>query len=115
MKFDVNHPEIVDAVRRALAEDIGAGDITSTACVSEIRLAGGRFVAKERLVVAGVDLLPLIWEKIEPGRFRATAELAPGKLARGAVRVRQPAYLDLNGSVHQPLHKTQNTPVISVQ
>ena len=61
MKFDVNHPEIVDAVRRALAEDIGPGDITSTACVSEIRLAGGRFVAKERLVVAGVDLLPLIY------------------------------------------------------
>ena len=30
---------------------------------------------------------PLVWEKIEPGRFRATVELAPGKLARGAVRV----------------------------
>lgn len=29
----------------------------------------------------------LVWEKIEPGRFRASAELAPGKMARGAVRV----------------------------
>jgi hypothetical protein len=36
---------------------------------------------------AAVTLRPLVWEKIEPGRFRATAELAPGRLARGAVRV----------------------------
>jgi nicotinate-nucleotide pyrophosphorylase (carboxylating) len=61
MKFDVNHPEIVEAVRRALAEDIGTGDITSTACVAELRLARGRFVAKERIVVAGVELLPLVY------------------------------------------------------
>jgi hypothetical protein len=34
-----------------------------------------------------VTTRPLIWEKIEPGRFRATTALAPGKMARGAVRV----------------------------
>ena len=38
-------------------------------------------------VSAAVTSRPLIWEKIEPGRFRATVELAPGKMARGAVRV----------------------------
>jgi hypothetical protein len=30
---------------------------------------------------------PLLWEKIEPGRFRATTQLAPDVMARGAVRV----------------------------
>jgi hypothetical protein len=34
-----------------------------------------------------VNVRPIVWEKIEPGRFRATTELAPGKIARGAVRV----------------------------
>jgi hypothetical protein len=30
---------------------------------------------------------PLVWEKIEPGRFHATAELTPGRRLRGAVRL----------------------------
>jgi hypothetical protein len=30
---------------------------------------------------------PLVWEKIEPGRFRATATLVPDVMVRGAVRV----------------------------
>lgn len=30
---------------------------------------------------------PLVWEKIEPGRFRTSAGLTPGRMARGAVRV----------------------------
>lgn len=30
---------------------------------------------------------PLVWEKIEPGRFRTTAELTPGLRVRGAVRL----------------------------
>ena len=29
--FDFTHPEVMDAVRRALNEDIGAGDITMQA------------------------------------------------------------------------------------
>jgi nicotinate-nucleotide pyrophosphorylase (carboxylating) len=56
------HPEILDAVGRALAEDIGAGDVTSRACVQVDRMASGRFLARERLVLAGLDLLPVIYE-----------------------------------------------------
>jgi len=59
--FDYHHPEVVDAVRRALAEDIGAGDVTSQACVPADRKARGRFVARELLVLAGEGLLPLIY------------------------------------------------------
>jgi hypothetical protein len=50
MRFDVDHPEILEAVRRALAEDIGSGDITSQACVPIHVRAQGRFFAREPLV-----------------------------------------------------------------
>jgi hypothetical protein len=33
------------------------------------------------------DVIPVVWERIEPGFFRATATLEPGRLVRGAVRV----------------------------
>jgi nicotinate-nucleotide pyrophosphorylase (carboxylating) len=55
------HPEILEAVRRALEEDIGTGDVTSHVCVPETREAAGRFLARERLVIAGITLLPLIY------------------------------------------------------
>jgi len=61
MSFDVQHPEILEAVKRALEEDIGAGDITSALCVDADRRARGRFVAREPIVVAGTELLPLIY------------------------------------------------------
>lgn len=58
---DFAHPEILDCVRRALAEDIGAGDVTSQACVPAARMATGRFIAREQQIVAGVELLSLIY------------------------------------------------------
>ena len=48
-------------VRLALEEDIGTGDVTSAACVPESRIASGRFLAREPLVLAGTDLLPEIY------------------------------------------------------
>ncbi len=80
MKFDVEHPEIIEAVRRALAEDIGPGDITSEACVPLERRASGRFIARQRLVVAGVELLPLIYRQ-RGGVDEVTLEVASGDLA----------------------------------
>ncbi len=61
MTFDVSNPDIHEAVWRALEEDIGPGDITSEACVPAGREAEGAFFAREPIVVAGVELLPLIY------------------------------------------------------
>lgn len=58
-----NHPEIVELVRRALAEDIGSGDLTSEATIDAARRATGRFYARQPMVLAGVELLPLIYEQ----------------------------------------------------
>lgn len=48
-------------VRLALEEDIGTGDVTSAACIPESQLAGGRFLAREPLVIAGLGLLAEIY------------------------------------------------------
>lgn len=86
--FDYEHPEALEAVRRALEEDIGPGDVTSQACVPESRRAQGRYIARQPLVLAGEGLLPAlfqvrggveeiqIWrrsgERLEPGDVIAT-------------------------------------------
>lgn len=62
MIFDVTHDEVIDAVRRALEEDIGGGDATSRACIPEDWKAEGSFFARQPLVIAGVELLPVIFE-----------------------------------------------------
>jgi nicotinate-nucleotide pyrophosphorylase (carboxylating) len=63
MRFDIGHPEIGDAVRRALAEDVGAGDVTTELTVPADAMAQGAFFAKEPLVVAGVELFHEIYRQ----------------------------------------------------
>lgn len=80
MRFDVDHPEVIEAIRRALAEDIGPGDITSQACVPLDRRAAGRFIAREPLVVAGVELLPLIY-RLRGGVDEVRLQISSGQPA----------------------------------
>jgi nicotinate-nucleotide pyrophosphorylase (carboxylating) len=56
------HPEIEEAVRRALAEDIGPGDITTNLCIPADAMAVGKLFARQPLTLAGVELLPLIFD-----------------------------------------------------
>jgi nicotinate-nucleotide pyrophosphorylase (carboxylating) len=60
--IDFSHPEILDAVKRALDEDIGPGDVTSEACVPAHLMAHGRFIARQQEIVAGTELLPVIYQ-----------------------------------------------------
>ena len=48
-------------VRLALEEDIGTGDVTSRACVPASRQASGRFLARQSLIVAGLEVLEEIY------------------------------------------------------
>jgi nicotinate-nucleotide pyrophosphorylase (carboxylating) len=50
-------------VRLALEEDIGSGDVTTQACVPAAQRARGRFIARESLIVAGLELLREIYEE----------------------------------------------------
>jgi len=60
--FETSHPEVREAIERALAEDIGTGDVTTELTVREDLQARGSFIAKQSLVLAGVELLPLIYQ-----------------------------------------------------
>lgn len=64
MSFDFQHPEIENLVRLALAEDIGSGDLTTNSTVAADRRATGRFLARQPMIVAGVELLPQIYREL---------------------------------------------------
>ncbi|HTS25861.1 MAG TPA: carboxylating nicotinate-nucleotide diphosphorylase [Bryobacteraceae bacterium] len=51
-------------VRLALEEDIGSGDVTTAACVPEFQAASGRFVGREPLIVAGLELLTELYDRV---------------------------------------------------
>ncbi len=65
MIFDIHHQEVVDAVDRALYEDIGTGDVTTDSSVPEGLRAEGKFIAREDMVVAGVELLHLMFNDVK--------------------------------------------------
>ncbi|MBV8069955.1 MAG: carboxylating nicotinate-nucleotide diphosphorylase [Acidobacteriaceae bacterium] len=71
--FDTTHPEIRAAIERALAEDIGSGDITSRLTVPAELYATGSFLARQDLVLAGIELIPLIYEVRGGAQFHTTA------------------------------------------
>jgi nicotinate-nucleotide pyrophosphorylase (carboxylating) len=64
MEFDLRHPEILDVVQRALAEDIGSGDITTNATVDENIMATGRFVARQPMTLCGIELAELVFAEL---------------------------------------------------
>lgn len=53
-------------VQQALAEDIGAGDITTEALIPPQEKAGARVIAKEELVVAGLPLAGMVFLELDP-------------------------------------------------
>jgi len=55
---------MIKIIRLALEEDIGAGDVTSRACVPEGLRARGTFVAREPLVLAGTEVLDQMFDHV---------------------------------------------------
>jgi nicotinate-nucleotide pyrophosphorylase (carboxylating) len=54
--------DVAEIVRVALEEDIGSGDVTTSACVPADRKAAGYFIARESFVLAGTEVLQPIYE-----------------------------------------------------
>jgi nicotinate-nucleotide pyrophosphorylase (carboxylating) len=80
------HPEIQDAVDRALAEDIGSGDLTTDLCVPEGVMATGRMTARENLTLAGVEVLVPIFGSCTVRAFQASGARLKGGDAIAEVR-----------------------------
>ncbi|MGQ9917361.1 MAG: carboxylating nicotinate-nucleotide diphosphorylase [Bryobacteraceae bacterium] len=60
--MDWQHREALDLIRRALEEDIGAGDVTTELTVPGRRKAAGGFFAREPLTVAGIELMQAVYD-----------------------------------------------------
>jgi nicotinate-nucleotide pyrophosphorylase (carboxylating) len=96
MMFDISHPDVRRAIDAALAEDIGSGDITTNATIPAGLQAEARFAAKQDLVLAGSELLSILFEspailkhsgdRLRPGDVIATVR-APARILLTRERV----------------------------
>ena len=77
---------LIDAiVVRALEEDLGAGDVTTEACVPADALAVANGVARKAMVACGIPVAARVFEKIDPS-LKFTARVEEGApVAAGAV------------------------------
>jgi nicotinate-nucleotide pyrophosphorylase (carboxylating) len=55
-----------ELVRAALREDIGAGDVTTSAALDPDRRARGTIVVKSRCVIAGIDVATEAFRQLDP-------------------------------------------------
>ena len=58
--------EVMAAIGEFLAEDIGRGDITTRATVAPDTRGQGRFLAKEYLVICGLDVAEAVFLHLDP-------------------------------------------------
>jgi nicotinate-nucleotide pyrophosphorylase (carboxylating) len=71
LAFSVLDP-IVD---RALAEDLGSGDVTTEACIDAQATATANGVARLPMVACGAPVVARVFARVDPGlRFEATAQ-----------------------------------------
>jgi nicotinate-nucleotide pyrophosphorylase (carboxylating) len=70
-------PEILDCIRRALAEDVGPGDVTTDAIVPADVEMKGRIIAKQDGIVAGLDVAKAVYKMVDP-RVSFTASVDEG-------------------------------------
>lgn len=59
------HLHIEQAIRTALAEDRGSGDVTTLAIVAEDRMMHGRFIAKANGIIAGLEVARQVFALVD--------------------------------------------------
>jgi nicotinate-nucleotide pyrophosphorylase (carboxylating) len=70
--LDNLHPDILESIRRALAEDIGGGDATSNSILPPDARMSGQIIAKQDGVIAGLDVAETVCRTVDAGiEFRA--------------------------------------------
>jgi len=70
-----------DLVRRALAEDLGSGDVTTRAIVPADAQADATLLAKSTCVVAGLDVVREVFFQVDP-RVSMKMHVTDGELCR---------------------------------
>ena len=59
-------PSAIDTIRRALAEDLGTGDITSECFIPADHRSSARIIAKEHGVLAGTEAARDVFRQVDP-------------------------------------------------
>jgi nicotinate-nucleotide pyrophosphorylase (carboxylating) len=82
-------PSARETIRRALAEDLGDGDITSEAFVPDAHRAHAQIIAKENLILAGTETAAEVFRLVDPAITVALhksdgARIAPGDVVLSA-------------------------------
>lgn len=78
--------EILSAVGQFLAEDIGRGDITTSSTVPQDTRGHGRFLAKEDLVICGLDVAEAVFFHLDPDSSEIETTFSDGDdVAAGTV------------------------------
>ena len=94
MKDPIDRSDLEKIVRMALKEDIGRGDVTTSAVIQRDAKAAGSFIAKEKMVVAGLPVAREVFRILNPetrftGKVRESAEVEKGSViaeVRGKAR-----------------------------
>lgn len=60
-----NNPQVDSIISLAMNEDIGTGDITTLSTIPADKNAFGRFIAKEDMIICGIDLAKYIFAKVD--------------------------------------------------
>ena len=69
---------VADAVRRALAEDVGAGDLTTEAVIEAHGAGMGLLEVRQDCVVAGVEVAREVFRQLAPGGVAFPGEITDG-------------------------------------
>jgi nicotinate-nucleotide pyrophosphorylase (carboxylating) len=62
----LDNAEVLNSIGEFLAEDLGRGDITTQATVSDTVRGAGRFLAKQPLVVCGLAIAEAVFVHLDP-------------------------------------------------
>ena len=78
-------PSSTDVIRRALAEDLGPGDITSECFIPADHRSSARIIAKENAILAGTEVAREVFRQVDPAieieiRKNDGEAIAPGNL-----------------------------------
>ena len=61
----LTNPLVTQIIDIALNEDVGTGDITTETTIPADKKAFGRFIAKEDMVICGLDVAELVFHKVD--------------------------------------------------
>jgi len=76
--MELPETELKTIIQRALAEDLGRGDITTEILIPAALEGRAAFLVKDRGVLAGIDIARLVMQTVEPG-LKFEVKIADGR------------------------------------